>query len=273
MKRKLILVCIGIGILVTVPLLAKAIQDARHAAHTMECQNHLKQVMLALHNYHDTYLKMPPARMLDNSWRIRIHPFVESSVFYSLYRLDEPWNSEWNQTLEFREFHYEGKPPERTRKELASDLIPGKVNRDKPSYASWIWQCPSERNTKSTHTNYLMLVGDNAFGLPEGGRNLRDISDGLSTTIAVAESISEEISWLEPKDFDVETMSFQINDPEKMSISSHHPDGPCAVMADGHVVQLSPDLPPEVLKAMITINGGERIVADENAPGGFRFAK
>ena len=44
-------------------------------------------------------------------------------------------------------------------------------------------------------------------------------------------------------------------------------------MVNGSIIQLSPKLPPEVLKAMITINGGEKIVRDEKAPGGYRLEK
>ena len=275
MTKRIVLTLIVIGIVLTLPFFVRAVLQARHEARTVQCRNELKQIVLALHNYHDTCRKMPPARLIDHSWRIRVNPFRISSPYYDKYRFEEAWNSDWNRTLEFKDFPVVLSPDGIPTKRSPADDALGEADFTRESMASWHWHCSCEQRPSSPHTNYLMIVGENAFGLPDDGRNLRDITDDHSMTIAVAETLSQEISWLEPKDFDVETMSFQINDPnpDKLSISSHHPDGPLVGMVDGSVRQLSPDLPPEVLKAMITINGGETIVADETALGGYRLEK
>ena len=84
---ELLVVIAIIGVLVA--LLLPAVQAAREAARRMQCSNNLKQLGLAVHNYHDTFLVFPP-QMLNVStsndrrwgWGAVTLPYVEQKNLY-----------------------------------------------------------------------------------------------------------------------------------------------------------------------------------------------
>ena len=100
---ELLVVIAIIGILIA--LLLPAIQAAREAARRVSCQNNLKQIGLALHNYLAANSTFPPSYCIDpgttisgnnGSWSVhgRILPYIEQGGAYDQVRLDIAWDAQ-----------------------------------------------------------------------------------------------------------------------------------------------------------------------------------
>ncbi len=80
-----LLVVIAI-IAVLIALLLPAVQQARESARRTQCKNNLKQVGLALHNFHDVYDNFPPGMLDDDgknySWRTYLLPYIDQAPAY-----------------------------------------------------------------------------------------------------------------------------------------------------------------------------------------------
>ena len=102
---ELLVVITIIGILIS--LLLPAVQAAREAARKLQCQNNIKQLGLALHNYHDANRTFPPGAFwtgLDyanyrGSILIRLLPYLEQQGLYDLFDFSNKVTCIDNQTL------------------------------------------------------------------------------------------------------------------------------------------------------------------------------
>ncbi|MGH7173828.1 MAG: DUF1559 domain-containing protein [Gemmataceae bacterium] len=84
----------------------KSPEDASKLARDMaRSRLNLKKLALAMHNYNDTYNRLPLAATVGKngkallSWRVELLPFIEQQALYNQFKRDEPWNSPHNLKL------------------------------------------------------------------------------------------------------------------------------------------------------------------------------
>jgi len=228
---------IGATAPVAVALLLPAVQAARGAARRSQGTNNLKQIALAMHNYHDTFRGLPAAHSNDAagnpllSWRVHVLPFIEEQALYEQFRLDEPWDSEHNKKL------IPLMP--RVYRAPGSDVEPGK-------------------------TNYLGIRGENMIFIApkkqgEGGKwpigtGFRDVLDGTSNTIMVVEASDEEaVIWTKPGDYEPDE-----ENPTR-GLVGVRPGGFLAAFCDGSVHFISESVDFETLRRLFTRNDGNPV--------------
>lgn len=207
-------------------MLLPAVQSARAAARRMSSSNNMKQIMLAMHNYHDTFNQLPEAASRDEegkpllSWRVAILPFVEAGPLYEQFHLDEPWDSEHNS-------------------KLIAQMPP-------------VFKDPGVVTPEGT-TVYQAVVGDDFAFKPEGPTHFREITDGLSNTIAVVETdVASAVPWTKPDDVEID-----MEDPLN-HMGKTRPNGFLVGIMDGSVKFISNTIDLDIFRAMLTRAGGER---------------
>jgi prepilin-type processing-associated H-X9-DG protein len=226
------------GVLLVIgALLWPAVNAARQAAQLASCIGQNKFMALPMLIYEDKNGCFPPAYIADkqgrpaHSWRVLMLQ-LDMPEIYKRYHFDESWNSPHN-------------------RELAGGLPMG-MSGVYPWY-----HCATDVASDRLDTSYVMVVGPNTISSGAKSRTIKEITDGLSNTVLIAEMSESGIHWMEPRDLNFEKMSFKINDKSGVGIRSKHPGGVVVSMADGHQQVLSENTDPDVVKALFTINGNE----------------
>lgn len=197
-----LLVVIAI-IAVLIALLLPAVQQAREAARRTQCKNNLKQLGLALHNYHDTFLNFPEAQYLNvglpNSawaWSVMILPYMDQAPLYTQLLIG-------SQMLE----QAANDPVRRAllTSPKAAFICPsdpvGPVNVNRPflqkSSGGLCNGMILSQNVNFAKSNYMACNGnhdsDGIFTSGGGAVSLAKITDGSSNTIMLGERSS--LKW------------------------------------------------------------------------------
>jgi Protein of unknown function (DUF1559) len=195
--------------------------------------NQLKQIALAMHNYHDTYGHLPHAYWVDadgrhsHSWRIQLLPFLEQEEAFDQLQRESIRRS-----------------PEKLL-ELRRQVAPPFHDRE-------------NRSLPAEQTSFMLITGPGT--LFEEGKDIsfRDCTDGSSNTILAVEVKRSGVNWDEPIDLDIRTMVFGINTSDRYGLGSPMGKGATVALADGSVRFLSNETLESMLRAMITRAGGEQ---------------
>ena len=195
------------------------------------CAGHFQRLGVAMQRFHDAHGHFPAAAITDGkgkpllSWRVALLPHLGYRSLYERFRLDEPWDSPHNRAL---------------------------VPRMPPVYA-----CPSLADRRPFVTGYQVVVGPRPVLAEVGtlfewsrGVEVREVLDGTSTTVMVAET-DRAVPWTQPDD-----LRFDPDGPLP-HFGSGHPGGFHAVFADGTTRFLKFSISPQVLRAILTRDGGE----------------
>ena len=285
-----LLVVIAI-IAVLIALLLPAVQQAREAARRTQCKNHVKQMGLALHNYHDTHLIFPAGNIIGAwSFKTMLLPYMDQANLYNRINFS-------NNIAGSADRCAAGEYDCRTEVNRLRALGGGDPNAAViPAH-----YCPSDPRGGSAYIyqgdhrvgNYLGVGGDEVPMLGQGrcvgpggtfpGKRrgmlsynsnvrMRDATDGTSSTLFVGErgvSESRDYGWdicagVEGDGWLSAGGGFGPGDPvnnpafvHDTHFWSHHSGGAHFVMADGAVRFVSYSLDFKVFKGLATKSANE----------------
>jgi prepilin-type N-terminal cleavage/methylation domain-containing protein len=210
---ELLVVIAIIGVLIS--LLLPAVQKVREAANRTACANNLKQIGLAIHNYHDNYNALPPARITSDgspTWAFLLLPYLEHDNLYKQWDIHRSYYDPALPDFRKNQVKLFYCPSRRSPPQVSVSTADGDVNYEN--------HYPNDQPVPGALGDYACSVGDNfddnyntqkangAFTLanykyvanPPGSSNppwlveswssittLNSITDGLSNTLFIGE--------------------------------------------------------------------------------------
>jgi prepilin-type N-terminal cleavage/methylation domain-containing protein len=196
-----LLVVIAI-IAILIGLLLPAVQKVREAAARTRCQNNLKQLGLACHNYHDAFGMLPYGRSgggsKDHSWAVLLLPFIEQDNAYRLWTMQIP---NVTQYVGINQFNKVGVPEIKTARELQLSIFFCPSRRSPPQPLTDVL---NNGTVMGSVSDYAACKGDGSavssmdsgmfsqtqpgsYSVPRYSVRLEYVTDGLSNTLAIGE--------------------------------------------------------------------------------------
>jgi len=269
-----LLVVIAI-IAVLIALLLPAVQQARESARRTQCKNNLKQIGLALHNYHDAIRAFPYASTYTapgnkHTWVEFICPYIDQGPLYNSINFSIPNETAPNRALfEDKRFAFVQCP--------SNPYSATMVRKDGSLFAEWVGRhqglyyalqsgtiqpdnvttdcgcqncfCNTESTASHTWNNsekFTKFPG--IFNRGVTTSRVKDVTDGLSNTIMAGERNAEECGWGGAFSWNFTNVytGQKINSPTRTTVltsdwwrncgsSSYHTGGAHMLMADGSV--------------------------------------
>lgn len=214
-------------------LLLPAIQKVRVAANRALSGNNMRQIMIAMHNFHNDFARLPDAVSMKDgkplhSWRVQILPYLELDNLYKQIRMDEPWDSEHNLKI--------------------FESVPIPKIYDHPGQAEGV-------NRKTFYKVYYSKPNKNpGAGFKLGVRTtFASLTDGSSNTVALVEA-GPPVLWYKPDDIE-----FDPNVPLPKLVSPWPDNRVQVAFFDGHIRSFWLGQKEDLWKAVITSNGGEAV--------------
>lgn len=216
-----------------------------HAAERTQSRNNMKQIGLALHNYHDVHKTFPPGAVVEvpppfaegkpappaishHSWMSMLLPYVDQITLYNTIDFRVPWDHPAN---------------------IPTFLVEVPPYLNPKSARLHIKISPGGYPVTHYSANDLLMFDNSHVAM-------RNIKDGSSNTVMSGEIHENFPAWGDPSN--KRDLSLGIN---------RHPDGfggpyeggANFLFADGHVRFISENVDPKILEALRTPAGGEAI--------------
>ena len=247
---ELLVVIAIIGLLVA--LLLPAVQAAREAARRSQCASNLHQIGIALATYHDAGRSYPPGctdrgtRQL--AWSLYLLPFLEEQNVRSLFDASFSFDSAENQPAASREIAVYICP---STNRLTADRQ-GSFTSSAAVAGPTTWRACTDYG--GMFGAGLVAPTGNGVMIYQRGITRREISDGLSRTIIVAEDTGRgrvlNGGWADGENILDSTVG--VNRMQDNEIWSDHPGGAQVLMCDASVRFLEDSILPAVLATLCT---------------------